>query len=126
MKTCVLGLKIGACTLCVRVRVWGGGSEEKSWIRLLNCVYRLRYHTEGDGLLKLEERVFCGPVETGCLRGKSEEKQTEARTVESKPKSRHSHKGAGGIYAELETNRRSHGERMTSEKYATAVVHYLR
>lgn len=31
----------------------------------------------------------------------SEEKQTEAQPVESKPKSRHSHKGAGGIYAKL-------------------------
>lgn len=39
----------------------------------------------------------------GRKEGESEEKKTEAQPVEGKPKSRHSHKGAGGIYAELET-----------------------
>lgn len=62
-------------------------------------------------------------VALGGKEKKSEEKKTE-RHSQSKASQRADYrtKAQGGFMQ----NRRSRGERMTSEKYATAVVHYLR
>ena len=58
---------------------------------------------------------------------KSEEKEDggSARRRLSQRADTHT-KAQGGFMRNWRQNRRSRGERMTSEKYATAVVHYLR
>lgn len=101
------------------------GGWRKSCIRPPDCLFRLylnnyrRWGIKVTGPFAIPKKVLCvSGVQKRGARGK----KTEAQPAEGEPKSRHSHKGAGGFMQ----NRRSRGKRMTSEKYATAVVHYLR
>ena len=116
--------------------VWGGGggerSEEKSWIRPPNCPCRgATSPPEGDGGIKvLEESGVLAIQEElgGSGGGKSEEKEDGGGTASRRQSQRADTrtKAQGGFMRNWRQNRRSRGERMTSEKYATAVVHYLR
>lgn len=113
----------------------GGGEverESRAGFGYRNCQCSLRVST--DWVLKFqteERRAYFVAIQkkensvASSSEGKEEDEfEGKKGLSRAKPESRHSHKGAGGNLCAI--GPRIGGERMTSEKYATAVVHYLR